>query len=144
MISIRLLFRICAIVAFCILCHEIYLQSWGDYAGMSQGMAIYMTYASDVLLICWLGSQLTKYVRKNFFIVVVVLLLLLLFFFFSFFFFSFSFLCLLRLLIVVVVYVVVTTSLSHVSEASLQPDRQLQLPFSSGDFRYYPAMCSCR
>jgi len=70
---------------------------------MSQGIALYVAYASDVLLICWFGTQLTQHVRKK-------LLLLLL---------------LLLLIVVVVVYVAVTTSLSHVSEASLQPDRQL-------------------
>jgi hypothetical protein len=32
---------------------------------MSQGVAVYMTYASDVLLICWFGTQLTQQVRKN-------------------------------------------------------------------------------
>jgi hypothetical protein len=31
---------------------------------MSQAVAIYLTYASDVLLICWFGDQLTQYVRK--------------------------------------------------------------------------------
>ena len=44
---------------------NIFLQNWGDYADMSQGVAIYMTYASDVLLICWFGTQLTQHVRKN-------------------------------------------------------------------------------
>ena len=79
MISIRL-FRICAIVAFCFLCHEIYLQNWGDYADMSQGVVVYALYASDVLLICWFGTRLTQHVRKMAFIFVVVLLLLLLLF----------------------------------------------------------------
>jgi len=32
---------------------------------MSQGAVIYVTYASDVLLICWCGTQLTQHVRKN-------------------------------------------------------------------------------
>jgi len=32
---------------------------------MSQGVVIYMVYVSDVLLICWMGTQLTKYVRKK-------------------------------------------------------------------------------
>ena len=38
---------------------------------MSQGVAVYVTYACDVLLICWFGTQLTQRVREN------VLLLLL-------------------------------------------------------------------
>jgi len=33
---------------------------------MSQAVAIYVTYASDVLLICWFGTQLTQQVRDNF------------------------------------------------------------------------------
>jgi len=41
------------------------LQNWGDYAGMSQGVAVYVTYVSDVLLICWFGTQLTQHVRQN-------------------------------------------------------------------------------
>jgi len=32
---------------------------------MSQGVIIYATYACDVLLICWFGTQLTQHVRKN-------------------------------------------------------------------------------
>jgi len=39
------------------------LQNWGDYADMNQGVAVYMTLAADVLLICWLGTQLTQHVR---------------------------------------------------------------------------------
>jgi hypothetical protein len=34
---------------------------------MIQGVAVYVTYASDVLLICWFGTQLTKHVRKSMF-----------------------------------------------------------------------------
>jgi hypothetical protein len=41
------------------------LQNWGDYADMTQGVAIYLLYSSDVLLICWFGTQLTQHVRKN-------------------------------------------------------------------------------
>ena len=41
-----------------------FLQNWGDYTDMSQAVAIYFVYASDVLLICWCGSQLTQHVRK--------------------------------------------------------------------------------
>jgi len=41
-----------------------FLQNWGDYADMSQGVAVYVAYASDVLLICWFGTQLTQHVRK--------------------------------------------------------------------------------
>jgi len=32
---------------------------------MSQAVVIYVTYASDVLLICWFGTQLTQHVRKK-------------------------------------------------------------------------------
>jgi hypothetical protein len=42
------------------------LQNWGNYADMSQGVAVYMTYASDVLLICWFGTQLTQHVRDDY------------------------------------------------------------------------------
>jgi len=41
-----------------------YLQNWGNYADMSQGVVVYMTYTIDVLLICWFGTQLTQHVRK--------------------------------------------------------------------------------
>jgi len=41
------------------------LQNWGDYTDMSQAVLIYVTYAGDVLLICWCGTQLTKHVRKD-------------------------------------------------------------------------------
>jgi len=41
-------------------------QNWGNFADMSQGVAIYMTYASDVLLICWFGTQLTQHVRDSY------------------------------------------------------------------------------
>jgi hypothetical protein len=32
---------------------------------MSQAMAIYVAFGSDVLLICWFGTQLTQHVREN-------------------------------------------------------------------------------
>jgi len=32
---------------------------------MTQAVLIYVTFASDVLLICWFGTQLTQNVRKN-------------------------------------------------------------------------------
>ena len=41
------------------------LQNWGNYSDMSQGMAIYIVFAADVLLICWFGTQLTQRVRKS-------------------------------------------------------------------------------
>jgi len=41
------------------------LQNWGDYTDMSQAVVGYVSYASDVLLICWFGTQLTQHVRKN-------------------------------------------------------------------------------
>ena len=44
------------------------LQNWGNYADMSQAVFIYVTYASDVLLICWSGTQLTQQVRENYLI----------------------------------------------------------------------------
>jgi hypothetical protein len=40
------------------------LQNWGDYADMSQGVVIYLFFSGDVLLICWLGTQLTQHVRE--------------------------------------------------------------------------------
>jgi hypothetical protein len=40
-----------------------FLQNWGDYADMSQAVVAYVTCFSDVLLICWCGTQLTKHVR---------------------------------------------------------------------------------
>jgi hypothetical protein len=43
-----------------------YLQNWGNYADMSQGVAICITYAFDVLLICWFGTQLTQHVRNTY------------------------------------------------------------------------------
>jgi len=43
----------------------IFSQNWGDYTDMSQGVLVYVTYACDVLLICWCGTQLTQHVRKN-------------------------------------------------------------------------------
>ena len=33
---------------------------------MSQAVAIYATFAIDVLPICWLGTQLTQHVRDNY------------------------------------------------------------------------------
>jgi len=41
------------------------MQNWGDYTDMSQGVVSYVTFASDVLLICWFGDQLTQHVRQN-------------------------------------------------------------------------------
>jgi len=43
----------------------ILLQNWGNYTDMSQAVLVYVTYASDVLLICWFGTQLTQNVRKS-------------------------------------------------------------------------------
>jgi len=39
------------------------LQNWGNYADMSQAMAMYTVFSTDVLLMCWLGTQLTQHVR---------------------------------------------------------------------------------
>jgi len=41
------------------------LQNWGNYADMSQAVTIYATFTTDVLLICWFGTQLTQHVRDN-------------------------------------------------------------------------------
>ena len=45
---------------------------------MSQAVLIYVTYAGDVLLICWCGTQLTQHVRKESFLLLLLLLLLVL------------------------------------------------------------------
>jgi hypothetical protein len=42
-----------------------FLQNWGDYTDMSQGTSVYVIFASDVLLICWFGTQLTQNVRQE-------------------------------------------------------------------------------
>jgi hypothetical protein len=41
------------------------LQNLGDYADVSQAVTRYITFATDVLLICWFGTQLTQLVRQN-------------------------------------------------------------------------------
>jgi hypothetical protein len=56
-----------------------FLQNWGDYAGMSQAVAAYVTFLSHVLLICWFGTQLTQHVRE----IILSLLLVTLSFFLS-------------------------------------------------------------
>jgi hypothetical protein len=43
----------------------IFSQNWGDYTDMSQAVIVYIVYVSDVLLICWCGSQLTQHVRQD-------------------------------------------------------------------------------
>jgi len=35
-----------------------FFQNWGNYTDMSNAVLLYVTYASDVLLICWFGTQL--------------------------------------------------------------------------------------
>ena len=35
---------------------------------MSQGAVLFMSFATDVLLICWFGTQLTQHVRDNSFL----------------------------------------------------------------------------
>jgi len=42
-----------------------FLQNLGDYADMSQAVFIYVTFGSNVLLICWFGTQLSHHVREN-------------------------------------------------------------------------------
>jgi hypothetical protein len=32
---------------------------------MTQAVLIYLAYAINLLLVCWLGTQLTEHVRKN-------------------------------------------------------------------------------
>jgi hypothetical protein len=49
----------------CFWYYTFFLQNWGDYTDISQAVLVYVTYASDVLLICWFGTQLTQHVRKN-------------------------------------------------------------------------------
>jgi hypothetical protein len=43
---------------------------------MSQAVLIYITYAGDVLVICWCGTQLTQYVRKDGLLLLLLLALL--------------------------------------------------------------------
>ena len=40
-----------------------WFQAWGDYASMSQGLALNVIFVCEVLLICWFGTQLTQHVR---------------------------------------------------------------------------------
>jgi hypothetical protein len=47
---------------------NIFLQNWGDYIDMSQAVLGYVVIASDVVLICWFGNQLTQHVRKKAFL----------------------------------------------------------------------------
>jgi len=42
---------------------------------MTQGVAIYLLFSSDVLLICWFGTQLTQHVRKNVLLLFMMILL---------------------------------------------------------------------
>jgi hypothetical protein len=53
------LFNVCDIANICC------LQNWGDYTDVSQAVIVYVTIVTDVLLICWFGSQLTQHVRQN-------------------------------------------------------------------------------
>jgi len=39
-------------------------QNWGDYTDMSQAVILYVSYAGDVVLICWFGTKLTQHVRQ--------------------------------------------------------------------------------
>ena len=63
-----------SIVYLYVLQYENFLQSWGDYAGMSQAVIIYVIYTSNVLLICWCGTQLTQHVRENIMLLLLVTL----------------------------------------------------------------------
>jgi hypothetical protein len=40
-------------------------QNWGDYANMSQAVALYVIFSCNAFLICWFGTQLTQHVRVN-------------------------------------------------------------------------------
>jgi hypothetical protein len=64
--------------SFCVLLilQKILLQNWGDYADMSQALIVYVSYTSDVLLICWFGTQLTQHVRQNVFFLFFLFLVL--------------------------------------------------------------------
>jgi len=53
------------IFVLCFSYNKICLQNWGDIADVTQGVVIYLLYSSDVLLICWLGTKLTQYVRQK-------------------------------------------------------------------------------
>jgi hypothetical protein len=66
MFSIGLLFYM--FYSFCVLILQPVLQNWGNYADMSQAVTVYVTFVSDVLLICWFGTQLTQHVRQNIFL----------------------------------------------------------------------------
>ena len=63
MFSIGLLFENCYHLNAFDIAH--FLQNLGNYTDTSQAVLVYVTYASDVLLICWFGDQLTQHVRKN-------------------------------------------------------------------------------
>jgi hypothetical protein len=52
-----------SIPSMLVILQKFILQDWGNYTDMFQGMGIYVVFASDVLLICWFGTQLTQYVR---------------------------------------------------------------------------------
>jgi hypothetical protein len=55
-------------------CDNVYfcLQNWRDYSDMSQAVICYVIIASDVILICWVGTQLTQHVRQKGFSVIPV------------------------------------------------------------------------
>jgi len=61
---IGLLFLI--LFSFCALdITNFHLQNWGNHADISQAVVIYFWFFCDVLLICWLGTQLTQHVRQS-------------------------------------------------------------------------------
>ena len=97
---------------------------------MSQGVALYVAYASDVLLICWFGTQLTQHVRNTNYVVMVVVGVVMVVVAAA----AAAAAAVVVVVVVVVVNVAVRTSHSCASEVSLQPGRQLQLPFRCGYF----------
>ena len=61
--------------AYCY-CNALLFQAWGDYADMSQAVAVYVTLACNVFPICWFGTQLTQQVIVNGLLLLLLLLLL--------------------------------------------------------------------
>jgi len=74
MFTITLLFKI-SYTFFASNITNTFLQNWGDYAGMSQAVILYVFNVCGVLLICWCGSQLTQQVRQNGLLVSLLILL---------------------------------------------------------------------
>jgi len=54
----------------------LFFQAWGDYASMSQTVAIYVALACNVFLICWFGTQLTQHVSVNGIIIIIIIIII--------------------------------------------------------------------